>query len=345
MKRMTRRLLTVLLCLALLAAAGCQAAAPAPASSAAASVAEASVGHYTFRPKVRSVYMEEVFGKTLCETWDNLVDAMMAGETTFACPDNDTYDWVMGQFPNLCFPVVKDLIAPAMDRNNAVTDGVATFRYTVSREEFEQKVNAFAATVEDILNQVLRDDDSDFEKAFALYSYFAETYTYDQAMADFGGTDRSDLLSVTRVFEEKQGICSELSTAYSYLLMQAGVDATVMMGDRTFDNAAHQWSYIRLKGKDYHVDPTYVLGNHSLAFFLMDDVQRENEDYAPDTYVPTSCYAQEHPVLYRATDTTFSELWNAEFVRLDREAKILRCQAFSRDTGLYFDLDFSYGEM
>ena len=40
--------------------------------------------HYVFRPKVSSAYLEEVFGKTMCETWFNLVDAILAGEDTFA---------------------------------------------------------------------------------------------------------------------------------------------------------------------------------------------------------------------------------------------------------------------
>ena len=73
---------------------------------------------YVFQPKVCSVYMEEVFGKEMCETWFHLVDAVMAGEDTFACPDQHTYDWVMGQFPIRCFPVLTELIDFAYDREN-----------------------------------------------------------------------------------------------------------------------------------------------------------------------------------------------------------------------------------
>ena len=45
-------------------------------------------GSHVFRPKVCSVYMEEVFGETMCETWYHLVDAVMAGEDTFADRDH-----------------------------------------------------------------------------------------------------------------------------------------------------------------------------------------------------------------------------------------------------------------
>ena len=51
-----------------------------------------TVSHYTFKPKVCSSYQEAVYGKTMCDTWYNLVDAVMAGEDHFVCPDTNTYD-------------------------------------------------------------------------------------------------------------------------------------------------------------------------------------------------------------------------------------------------------------
>ena len=57
-----------------------------------ADAADEPRGHYVFQPKVCSVYLEEVFGKTMCETWYNLVDAVMAGKETFDCTDQHTYD-------------------------------------------------------------------------------------------------------------------------------------------------------------------------------------------------------------------------------------------------------------
>ena len=124
---------------------------------------------YVFQPKVCSVFMKEVFGETMCETWYHLVDAVMAGEDTFACPDQHTYDWVMGQFPRRCFPVLTDLIDYAWDRSHSVKNGVASFTWLVSREEAAVRIAEFAHQIEGILNETLRDDDTDFEKALALY--------------------------------------------------------------------------------------------------------------------------------------------------------------------------------
>ncbi|MBQ1860305.1 MAG: hypothetical protein II141_03900, partial [Clostridia bacterium] len=113
---------------------------------------------YVFQPKVCSAYMEEVFGKEMCETWFHLVDAVMAGEDTFACPDQHTYDWVMGQFPIRCFPVLTELIDFAYDRENSVVDGVASFTYLVPHEEAARRIEEFARQVEGILNNVFEDD-------------------------------------------------------------------------------------------------------------------------------------------------------------------------------------------
>ena len=306
-----------------------------------AAAPEAAPVHYTFDPKAYSVYMEEIFGETMCQTWCNFVDAMLAGEDTFACPDQETFEWVLGQFPHLCFPAVQDLVDYPEDREHSVTDGIAHFTYTVSREEFEQAVQKLSDTTERILNEVLADADSDFEKALALYLYFADNYTYDHEL-EHSNTD-ANALSACHVLYEKRGICQEVSQAYSFLLTQAGVQATVMSGTRAYDQSSHRWSYIRMNGKNYHIDPTYVLGTHDLSFFMMTDAQRAAEDdYPVQDYVITSAYTQvhEHPE-YKADDETFSELWHKEFGSLDTAGNTLTYYYFDDSYETVYDT-FSY---
>lgn len=262
--------------------------------------------HYTFRPKVCSMYMEEVFGKTMCETWYNLVDAVMAGEDTFACPDQYTYDWVMGQFPDRLFPVLTELIDYAWDRENSVHDGVASFTYRVPVGDAAERIAAFQTQIEGILNEALEDDYSDLEKALALYDYFARMYEYDYVSSEAMYDTYLDYISCIRFFDTGMGICQEISTAYSYLLLQAGVEATIMMGND------HQWSYVRINGKDYHIDPTFVISEPgSLSYFMMNDEQREISGYSKAGTTICSNYAQDHPHPdYTADDDTFRPVWN-----------------------------------
>ncbi len=287
----------------------------------------AAESRLTFQPKVCSQYMKEVFGETMCQAWSSLVDAMMEGKDSFACPDQDTCDWVIGQFPYRCFPVVDGLIATSPD--TPVSDGVGHFSYTVPQEEFQAKVRAFAETVEDILNETVKDTDTDFEKALALYQYFANHYRYDNELykALYSPDLEQRETSACHVFYEKSGICCELSTAYSYLLMQTGVDATVMSGED------HQWSYVRINGKNYHIDPTFALDSgNSLAYFMMNDERRADTGYPKEDYIITSCYTQFHDTPeYTADDDTFSELWDADCDAIDHAHKSLTLRCFDGD--------------
>ena len=293
---------------------------------------------YVFKPKVCSAYLEEVFGKTMCETWFHLVDAVMAGEDTFACPDQNTYDWVMGQFPVRCFPVLTELIDYAHDRENSVVNGVASFTYLVPREEAATRIEAFALQIEGILNDALEDDYSDFEKVLALYDYFSRHYQYDYETEKKMYEIFVDYTTTYRLFETGTGICFEIARAYSYLLMQAGVDATTVMGD------AHEWSYVRINGVNYHVDPTFVIDSEgSLSFLMMTDGQREATGYSKDNFTFVSNYSQDHPhPVYTADDDTFRPLWERHLEAFSPRENLLRCwqyqEGWEKD---YLDFDYT----
>lgn len=299
---------------------------------------------FVFRPKVTASYYEEVFGSEMCEVWSNLVDAVMAGETSFACPDKTTCDWVMGQFPYRCFPVLEELIAPWPDPEKRCVDGVAYFEYTMPYEEVSAKIDEFAGLVEGMLNEAMTPSDSDFEKALDLYLYFDKNFVYNWDQYDSLYSDHPEEISPLECLRTKKGICQALSVAYSYLLMQAGVDATVMSGHRASDKSGHQWSYVKIGGHDYHVDPTYVLGTGSLSYFLMTDEQREAMDgYMRNDYTIASNYAQDHPHPdYAADDETFKPLWNSEITEYDRKNRVLHIIEH-REDGTTVRRQFKYG--
>ena len=306
---------------------------------------QAPKGHYTFNPKVCPVFMEEVFGKDMCDAWYNLVDAVLAGENTFACKDQYTYDWMMGQFREGLLPILPELIDYAWDREHSVIDGIASFTWLVPPEEAKTRIEEFGKQIEGILNEVFEDDDSDFEKCLALYVYFSDHYTYDWDTYAKMSDEYVDYTSCYRFFETGIGICHEISSAYSYLLLEAGVQATTMSGNRTYDHEGHQWSYVRINGKEYHIDPTYVLGTGgALRYFMMTDAKREEEDsYDPATFYAVSHYSQDHPhPAYVADDETFSPLWDLFFESLDRKNHTVVCPIEVGDFGEWSHFRFDY---
>ncbi len=306
---------------------------------------QAPKGHYVFQPKICSVFLEEVFGRDMCDAWYNLVDAVLKGENTFACKDQYTYDWMMGQFAEHCLPILKELIDFAWDRENSVIDGVASFTWLVPPEEAKARIEEFGKQIEDILNEVFEDDYSDFEKCLALYAYFSDHYTYDWDTYSKMSDEYVDYTSCYRFFQTGIGICHEISSAYSYLLLQAGVQATTMSGNRSLDGMGHQWSYVRINGKEYHIDPTYVLGTGgALRYFLMTDAKREEEDfYDQATFYAVSHYSQDHPhPAYVADDETFAPLWAYAFESFDHAAHTVFCPEGESEYGEWTYYKFDY---
>ena len=154
-----------------------------------------------------------------------------------------------------------------------------------------------------------------------------------------------DYLSSYRVLTTGTGICQEFSVAYSYLLLQAGVDASTMSGHRSYDGASHQWSYVRINGNNYHIDPTYVIGDcDSLEYFMMTDEQRTLNGYGREEYVIASNFSQDHPHPdYVADDDTFRPLWDKYFETFFHETHTILCSAETGDYGewTYFEFDYT----
>ena len=199
-----------------------------------------------------------------------------------------------------------------------------------------------------LVNLTMKPGWSDLENALSLYVYFCDNYEYDYETYDRLSEDPCSYIRTYRFMNEGKGICQEISAAYSYLLMQAGVDATIMSGKSGPDRESHQWSYVRINGHNYHIDPTFVIGtNDSLDYFMMTDEQRTTESYPPDSYVITSNYSEdhEHPE-YLADDDTFRPLWGTSFDSFNPDEDIIYCHSYDYgDTVEVADKIFQYGEI
>ena len=129
--------------------------------------------------------------------------------------------------------------------------------------------------------------------------------------------------------------------------MQAGIDATDMGGKSGPGREDHRWSYVRINGHNYHIDPTYAIGmNDSLDYFMMTDEKRTEEGYPPESYVITSNYSEdhEHPK-YLADDDTYSPLWGTSIDSFDPDADIIYCHSYHYgDTVEVEYKTFEYGD-
>lgn len=305
--------------------------------------------HYTYDPYCTSEMLDQVYGEKRHDAYISLVDAAMNGRHEFECEDQDTFDWMIYQYPYQSCPVLSQYYDGFSDPT-LVVGGKLGLKFTISDEEFAEKNEEFKDLVEGILNEVFEDDYTDFEKALALYLYFCTpgNFVYDYDMVN--NPEALDYLSIYRVLTERKGICQDLSLTYSYLLRQAGVEAGVVSGQRGYDDELHQWSLVRINGKYYHVDPTYALNTSGdLQYFLMDDDAREAcDDYGRDqwTYVGYYSILSEFDVsVFKSDDKRFSELWKGSYATFSPDTKTIQCSALNEDTGFYEITELDYSEL
>ena len=303
--------------------------------------AEEAGKKFKCNPRAVSAYTEEIFTKKILQAWNNLLDAFLAGEDTFECADQDTYSWMIHYFPYNYFPVMGELIEPVY--GDVVKNGVAPFKYTATREECKKKTAEFEQLVEDILNTTMKEDYSDLEKALSLYQYFSSHYEYDLETYRRMDDEFVEDTDAYRLLMTGHGICSEVASAYSFLLMQAGVDTTIIDAQSDVSDN-HEWSLVRINGKSYHIDPTYALSTDSqLAYFMMNDVQRY-DTYAYNDLFIAGVYGQEHKIQgYKAEDDTYRPWWDWYMTGLDAEKNIINYYYFD-ENGNYMEAEYKYEE-
>ena len=104
----------------------------------------------------------------------------------------------------------------------------------------------------------------------------------------------------------------------------------------------HEWSIIKLDGKNYHIDPTFgVEDKDNLSFFLMSDKQRKDTYFYDDkdfNYV--AFYNPEFVPDYTAADETFKALWDYHMSLFDHEAKKIECWKYAGEGKESFTFDY-----
>lgn len=281
-------------------------------------------GNFEFKPVVVSSVFRDITGEDMYDAYCNYVNAVQNGKDEFEVKDADTYDWMIGQYPGVCYPLLKEYTESYYA--DAYSDGKATFQYKISKEELKKKEAEFEDIVTGILNKTMRNDYSDFEKILALYEYFCNQYTYDYDMYEESQKRYVEEVNAYRFLTTGHGICSECAPAFSYLLLQAGVDATVAGGTSEVTGEGHEWTYVTINGKNYHVDATYGMDSGVyLSYLMMTDEQRENEDgYKKDEMLIGCRYKEDiNGASYTADDDFFAPLWGGYLDSWDHEKKII----------------------
>ena len=293
---------------------------------------------FTFNPHLHCSLLSEVVSEETWASFYNMCDAIRAGEDTFACESKEAYDWctnevTIGSFlPAACTKVVA----------GGYKDDVGKLKYKMDKEQFLAREQAFEEEICRMLNEATRTDASDFEKLMGIYDYMCKNWVYDYSDID-GATieEFGDYACLMR----KDGICAEIASALTYLLLQCDVEA-MPFGT----SCEHEWTYVVIGGKGYHVDATWALhGDYpnrrlDLQYFMMTERDRLSQGFDKDRFVADllwiwkSDYDLER---FTATDNSFKAIHEgAQFVSMDTEKNVIKYVTWDGKLR-----ELSYGDM
>ncbi|RKM54115.1 hypothetical protein D6853_14350 [Butyrivibrio sp. X503] len=279
--------------------------------------------YYSFNPHVDVPLIHDSYGDDAWNSFYDLCDAVRDGDDGFACADEDTF--------RLCLDMMRAFFPgayPYIDLNNSYfSDGIGYIVYLIPKNEVVEKEREFEQEVENILRECVTKDYTDVEKCFALYDYIARNYGIDweeddvvTGKAEFSEDHKSEDVGIRKGIMTRSGVCAEFSGVYTYLLLQCGVDAM------TYGANGHRWSYVRINGNEYHIDPTWgTTKNHTanLTYFMMTDAERKANIKKRIFPLKFRYKYFNNCMSYSAVDERFQVLRGGTFLSMDTENKVV----------------------
>lgn len=113
-------------------------------------------------------------------------------------------------------------------------------------------ISVYSQKIKDFTTELCADENSDYDKAVAISKYMTENFSYD-----FDENITTAMLNYTnldKVFENKKGVCAELSVLYSAMCHSQGIRCYCVGGKAKDGSNAHQWNRLCIDGKWYEVD-------------------------------------------------------------------------------------------
>lgn len=269
------------------------------------------------------------------EIRENLADHEALFNVNFefpVAPSGDQTDYCMSLLteamkhtgvPNEGDYIFNQLNRYGLGDGSGITSSACSYKYDLNFDigffTSKEQEAAVDAKVDEVLDSLDLDGKSDYEKICAIYEYICDTTDYDHAAVTNG-----DLLahSAYATLCLNKSVCQGYATAIYRLMLEAGIDCRVVVGQS--NGEAHAWNIVKLDGKYYYIDSTWDSNFEDLEdykWFLkglndFEDHTDESKHYLNGYVMADTAYtppAHTHTIVYHeAKAPTCTEIgWDA----------------------------------
>ncbi|MDE6282297.1 MAG: DUF4358 domain-containing protein, partial [Oscillospiraceae bacterium] len=108
-----------------------------------------------------------------------------------------------------------------------------------------------------VLDEVLQDGMSDYEKEVAVYSWIVQNVNYDWTHQDVMKKTPRESFTPYGGLVNHTAVCLGYAATFQLLMDLAGVECVTVVGAAHMSSSDHGWNMVRLKGNWYCVDVTW----------------------------------------------------------------------------------------
>lgn len=184
---------------------------------------------------------------------------------------NDSYSYIPFE--------ITDLVHAYNDINSISYSYTSTeMNFTVGREYSNADIILVDTEVNNILNEIITESMTEYEKILAVHDYVVNVTVYDTICFEDGSLCDNDHTAIG-VFFDELAVCEGYAHAIDIMLRTLQIPTFKMNSD------THQWNAVYYEGAWYHLDatwddPTTHNGTNILdhTFFLITTAELEAED-------------------------------------------------------------------